>query len=98
MTFREIRESAGLTQSQLADLVHVRPSSISMIENGQRMPSIKVATDISRVLNSTVEELFGHVSDEQQAIDDGTESVQLPADLPSLAETASDHQHPGGRQ
>jgi len=55
---REEREKAGMKQSELADLVHVRRETIVHLENGKYNPSLKLAMDIAGVFNMTVEELF----------------------------------------
>ena len=52
------REKTGMKQSELADLVHVRRETIVHLENGKYNPSLKLAVDISRVFNTTVEEMF----------------------------------------
>jgi len=55
---KENREKAGMKQSELADLVHVRRETIVHLENGKYNPSLKLALDIAHVFNTTVEELF----------------------------------------
>jgi len=55
---KEYRENAGMKQSELADLVHVRRETIVHLENGKYNPSLKLAVDISRVFHTTVEEMF----------------------------------------
>lgn len=55
---REYRTKANLTQDELAELVGVRRETIGRLENGKYNPSLKLAVDISKVLNATIEELF----------------------------------------
>lgn len=55
---REYREKAGLKQSELAELVHARRETIVHLENGRYNPSLKLAMDIAKVFQVTVEELF----------------------------------------
>lgn len=55
---KEYREKAGLKQSELAELVHARRETIVHLENGKYNPSLKLAMDIARVFQTTVEELF----------------------------------------
>lgn len=62
-TIKENREAAGLTQSDLADLVHVRRETIVHLENGRYNPSLKLAMDIAAVFNVAVEELFEFTDD-----------------------------------
>ena len=48
----------GLTQEQLAELVHVRRETIMRLEKAQYNPSLKLAIDISRVVDQPIEKLF----------------------------------------
>ena len=47
-----------LTQEQLAKEVGVRRETIGYLEKGDYNPSLKLAAQVARVLNSTIEELF----------------------------------------
>ncbi|MEW8955803.1 helix-turn-helix transcriptional regulator [Clostridium sp.] len=53
--YRQLKE---LTQEQLAEKVDVRRETIMRLEAGKYNPSLKLAIDISRVLNVPIEELF----------------------------------------
>ena len=55
---KEFREKAGLTQADLAEKVGARRETIVHLENGKYNPSLKLAMDIARVFDVTVEELF----------------------------------------
>lgn len=63
---KEYREKAGLKQSELADLVFARRETIVHLENGRYNPSLKLAMDIAKVFNTTVEELFEFIDDNNQ--------------------------------
>lgn len=52
------REQLNLSQAELAEMVNVRRETIVRLERGQYNPSLKLAMDIAKVFNSTVEELF----------------------------------------
>ena len=54
---RDLRTQAGLTQQQLADLVHVSSRTIISIEKGQYKPSLMLAYRMAKVFGVTVEEL-----------------------------------------
>ena len=54
---RQLRTAAGMTQQQLADLVHVSARTIISIEKEQYSPSLMLAYRIARVFQVTVEEL-----------------------------------------
>lgn len=55
---KKYRLLAGLTQEELADKVYVRRETIIRLENGKYNPSLKLAIDISRILNTPIEEIF----------------------------------------
>jgi DNA-binding XRE family transcriptional regulator len=55
---REYREKASISQNELAKLVGVRRETIVHLENGKYNPSLKLAMDIARIFNTTVENLF----------------------------------------
>ena len=54
---RQLRQAAGLTQQQLADLVHVSSRTIISMEKGQYSPSLMLAYRIALVFHTTAEEL-----------------------------------------
>lgn len=54
----EYRKKYHLQQSQLADMVGVRRETIGKLENGKYNPSLKLAMDIAKVFNVTVEDIF----------------------------------------
>jgi len=54
---REFRLRAGLTQQQLADLVHVSARTIISIEKEQYSPSLMLAYRLAEVFCTSVEEL-----------------------------------------
>ena len=51
------RRELGLTQQQLADLVHVSSRTIISIEKGQYSPSLMLSYRMAKVFGVTVEEL-----------------------------------------
>lgn len=52
------RQQKGLTQEQLAQQVGVRRETIMRLEKAQYNPSLKLAIDISRVVEAPIEEIF----------------------------------------
>ena len=54
---KELRAQFGLTQQQLADLVHVSNRTIISIEKEQYSPSLMLAYRLAQVFHTTVEEL-----------------------------------------
>ena len=61
---KEHRERLGMTQSQLANAVGVRRETIVHLENGKYNPSLKLAMDIAKVFEKTVEEVFSFEDEE----------------------------------
>ena len=55
---KEYRAKLDMKQGELAELVGVRRETIIRLENGLYNPSLKLAMDIAKVFNTTVEEIF----------------------------------------
>ena len=55
---KELRARDKLTQEDLAKKVNVRRETIVFLEKGKYNPSLKLAYDISKVFNLTIEEVF----------------------------------------
>ena len=60
------RMERGMKQSDLADLVNVRRETIGRLEQGQYCPSLRLAMDIARVFDTTVEDLFSFDDEYEQ--------------------------------
>ncbi|CZR98580.1 MULTISPECIES: helix-turn-helix transcriptional regulator [unclassified Clostridioides] len=61
---KEYREKLLMTQNELAKSVGVRRETIVHLENGKYNPSLKLAMDIAKVFNTTVENLFEFIEEE----------------------------------
>ena len=55
---KEYRARYNLTQEDLAKKVNVRRETIVFLEKNKYNPSLKLAHDIARVLDSKIEEIF----------------------------------------
>lgn len=55
---KKYRLLKDLTQEQLADKVGVRRETIMRLEKAQYNPSLKLAIDISRVVEAPIEDIF----------------------------------------
>ncbi|MBD3414696.1 MAG: helix-turn-helix domain-containing protein [Candidatus Aminicenantes bacterium] len=55
---KEFRAKYDLTQQGLAQKVKVRRETIVYLEKGKYNPSLKLAHDVARALNTTIDELF----------------------------------------
>ena len=54
----ELRKERNMQQAELAALVGVRRETIGNLENGKYNPSLKLAMDIAKVFDTTVEDVF----------------------------------------
>ena len=55
---KELRARHSMTQDDLARKVGVRRETILFIENGKYVPSLKLAHDIAKILETTMDDLF----------------------------------------
>ena len=55
---KELRAKLNLTQAELADKVGVRRETVVFLEQGKYNPSLKLADDIAKALQSHVEAVF----------------------------------------
>ena len=55
---KDFRNTANMTQQQLADLVCVSSRTIISLEKGQYNPSVLLAYNISQVFHVSIENLF----------------------------------------
>jgi DNA-binding XRE family transcriptional regulator len=61
---KEYRAKNSMTQDTLAKVVGVRRETIVHLENGRYNPSLKLAFDIAKALNTTVDEIFDFTNSE----------------------------------
>ncbi|ENY8711058.1 helix-turn-helix transcriptional regulator [Clostridioides difficile] len=55
---KKYRQLKKLTQEQLAEKVGVRRETIMRLEAGKYNPSLKLAIDISKIVDTPIDELF----------------------------------------
>lgn len=55
---KELRARYNLTQEDLAKKVGIRRETILFIEKGNYNPSLKLAHDIAKALQTTIDDLF----------------------------------------
>lgn len=53
-----LREKSGKTQKELADIMDLSTSAISMYEMGERIPSDKVKRQYALLFDVSIEDLF----------------------------------------
>ncbi len=54
----DLRRAVGLTQEEMAEKVRVTPGTISRLERGFSLPSIKALAKIAETLNAELKDLF----------------------------------------
>lgn len=80
---KQMRQSRGLSQSQVAELVGVRRQAIYDVESGRYLPNTEVALRLARHLGCRVEDLF---SEEAHA---GSRTVTMAEDAGSVSSRVS---------
>lgn len=60
---KEFRARKNMSQESLAAAVGVRRETIGHLENGKYNPSLKLAYDIAKTLEASIEELFMFTED-----------------------------------
>ena len=60
-----LRKERNMQQAELAKLVGVRRETIGNLENGRYNPSLKLAMDIAKVFDTTVEDIFTFENDDE---------------------------------
>lgn len=61
----ELRKERNMQQAKLAKLVGVRRETIGNLENGRYNPSLKLAMDIAKIFDTTVEDIFTFEEDDE---------------------------------
>ena len=56
MTLKEFREKKGLSQTELADRVGLKQTTISQYENGSRRPNLVIAKKLSDALEISLDD------------------------------------------
>lgn len=54
---KKMRKKAGVTQTELANIVKVHQSMIGLIETGRKTPSLMLAIDIAKALECTMNDI-----------------------------------------
>ena len=67
---KALRDSVGWTQSELARKAKVTSAAISLIEKGDRIPSLEVCQKLANALNVSTSEITGDVSLSNAEIND----------------------------
>ena len=62
----EIRNSRGITQEELENILEVSRQTIGSLENGRYNPSIILAFKIAKFFNLTIEDIFIYEEEENE--------------------------------
>ena len=55
---KELRESKGLSQQKLGDILSVSRQTINSVENGKFDPSLKLAIKLTKYFNEPIDSIF----------------------------------------
>ena len=58
MRFRDLREDSDMTQQALADYLHIRQSTLSQYENGQRQIPLYLLIELALFFNTSTDYLL----------------------------------------
>ena len=61
MRLKELRESKGLTQKEVAEIIGYSEVSYARYENGKREPDISTLCKLANYFNVTVDYLIGRI-------------------------------------
>ncbi len=73
MRIRDLREDADLTQSDIAQLLHIRQSTYSQYESGNRQLPLSVLIALAKFYNTSTDYLLG-LTDEKAPYKRSTKS------------------------
>lgn len=72
---KELRESKGLTQSQLGDIIGAKKSTISLWESEKRQPDKATLLKLADFYNVSVDHILGR--DQDEAARDKTDDTEI---------------------
>ena len=53
-----LRRRIGINQQQLAEKLHISPSTVGMYEQGRRTPNVEILVQMSRIFNVSLDYLI----------------------------------------
>ena len=59
MRLRDVREDHDMTQSALAQLLHIKQNTYSQYENGQRQIPIEIVIQLASIYQTSIDYLLG---------------------------------------
>lgn len=76
----DLRKDAGLTQDELAEVLHINKHSISAYERGRSEPPDQIKIAIARYFHVSTDYLLG-LTDRPDPTDEDVQCLRLPAPL-----------------
>ena len=80
----EFRLALGLTQAQLAEKADISVESISRLERGKTIPSLKTLDRIAKILKTSLSQLFAFGESSKKSQEFEKELAQINASLRGL--------------
>ena len=65
MRLKELRESRGMTQREVAEAVHVTKGAVCQWENGTRIPGLSTALMLADLFRVPLDTLLGRATPEE---------------------------------
>ena len=76
---RFLRENKKITQKELAKLINVAESTVSMYERGEREPSFEIAVRLANLFNVSIDYLLGRTDDPTPPQQPSTSRTNIPS-------------------
>ena len=67
MLIKQLREHAGISQEEIGERMGVGQNTVSQWETGTRTPRASVLPKLAKILNCTIDELFGVEPDRKES-------------------------------
>ena len=80
-----VRTAGGVTQHRLAEVINMRPKTISLFESGGLAPTLTTVGLLARALHVRIEDLLQTEGDPAVACPDGAEEVEALEDFRALS-------------
>lgn len=89
LRLKELRENKKLTQSELAHILQISPSSIGMYEQGRREPDSTTLKKIANYFNVTIDYLLGNNNTSKDSLPPLTkkDEREIAKDLENMIES-----------
>jgi HTH-type transcriptional regulator, cell division transcriptional repressor len=83
---KKFREMSGMQRKEAAEKIGVKPGTLAHWENGVNEPNIETLTNLSKIYNVSISEIFG---EEPNIVDTDTKNTMLDKVIDMLIEEGS---------